>query len=30
MAGLLWVFRERLGGQANGAQALWFLHGLFA
>jgi protein ImuB len=29
-AGLLWVYRERLGGQASGAQALWYLHGIFA
>ncbi len=34
-AGLLWVYRERLGGQAagvpaSGAQAIWYLHGIFA
>ncbi len=34
-AGLLWVYRERLGGQAAGVQAsggqgLWYLHGIFA
>jgi protein ImuB len=34
-AGLLWVYRERLGGQAaggpaNGGQGLWYLHGIFA
>ena len=29
-AGLLWVYRERLGGKANGAQAPWYLHGIFA
>jgi protein ImuB len=29
-AGLLWVYRERLSRQASGAQALWYLHGIFA
>jgi protein ImuB len=34
-AGLLWVYRERLGGQgavgqASGTPALWYLHGFFA
>jgi protein ImuB len=34
-AGLLWVYRERLvgqvtAGQASGAQAHWYLHGIFA
>jgi protein ImuB len=34
-AGLLWVYRERLGGQgavgqASGTPALWYLHGIFA
>jgi protein ImuB len=34
-AGLLWVYRERLGGQTAGVQAssgqgLWYLHGIFA
>ncbi len=29
-AGLLWVYRERLGGKANADQALWYLHGIFA
>jgi protein ImuB len=29
-AGLLWVYRDRLGGQAVTTQACWYLHGVFA
>jgi protein ImuB len=29
-AGLLWVYRERLGGQAMGEPARWYLQGIFA
>ena len=29
-AGLVWVYRERLGGQGAEALAAWYLHGLFA
>ena len=29
-AGLLWVYRERLGGQNVATQSIWYLHGVFA
>lgn len=29
-AGLVWVFRERLTGGADGRKTCWYLHGLFA
>ena len=29
-AGLLWVYRDRLGGQAETTRACWYLHGIFA
>lgn len=29
-AGLLWIYHERLAGQAAAAPASWFLHGVFA
>ena len=29
-AGLVWVYRERLGGQGAHIPADWYLHGLFA
>jgi protein ImuB len=30
MAGLLWVYRERLGGQAVADRTHWYLHGMFS